>query len=245
MYRRSRDNTGFSGAVLLARLALVALAIIVPVFIGQQVPSGVADDQHMPPLWPCVAWVISGWLVYFVISKFTRNPVWGLCSAFAWGIGLAVLNALARPWLVFYSWYFVVPPLVALMLLPWLKDVLRPKQGTSSNQETSAQPLAQSPNLRNGWPIALTITIAGLLIMVWHVLAPPEPPTLDATYNVGWGISFYTKLPLPLQIAGFAIVGIAIAWAIFAPLPVESDPQESRLDTRKPDARFWRWFPGC
>jgi hypothetical protein len=189
------------------------------VFIGQLFTSAIEDDQHVPLLWPYTAFVISGWLVHFAISRVTRTSDWGLWAALAWGIGLGILNALVRPWLIFYSWYFVVPPALALMLLPWLGDALRWREAAVPIPETRTQPLPQPVTLRNAWPIAITITVTGLLIMLWHLLAPPEPPKLDATYNLGWGVSFYTKLPMPIQIAGFVFIAATVTWAIFAPSP--------------------------
>jgi len=75
--------------------------------------------------------------------------------------------------------------------------------------------------------------------MLWHLFAPPEPAAFDATYNVSWGVSFYTKLPEVLQILGLVVIAAAMAWALFSPSTVATDEESTAQDDRP----FWKWFP--
>jgi hypothetical protein len=197
----------------------------------------------VPSLWPALAWILCGLLLYLAVRAITGRFRPAFISVLGLGILLGILNGFARPWLVFYSWYFVVPPLLVLMLVPWLRDVLKQRQAAVAQQETVPQPSVQSPTIRNAWPIAITVAVLGLLVMLWHLLAPAEPAAFDATHNVSWGVSFYTKLPVLLQILGVVIVTAVMARALFSRVPVESDAsvQENGVDKR--DRQFWKWFP--
>jgi hypothetical protein len=75
--------------------------------------------------------------------------------------------------------------------------------------------------------------------MLWHLFAPTEPAAFDATYNVSWGASFYTKLPEVLQILGFVVIIAAMAWALFSRITIATDENS----TGKDDRQFWKWFP--
>jgi hypothetical protein len=94
----------------------------------------------LPSLWPALAWFLSGLLLYLAIKVITGHVKLALISVLGLGILLGILNAVARSWLVFYSWYFVLPPLLALMLLPWLRDVFKLPQAAASDQDTLTPP---------------------------------------------------------------------------------------------------------
>src|SRR5215203_3328248 len=71
----------------------------------------------VPALWPSIPLVLSVFLVFLAVSRLMSVLGWGtagtgerfwtwpLILAAAWGIGMGLLNAFARPWVVFYSWY--------------------------------------------------------------------------------------------------------------------------------------------
>ncbi|MEO8288807.1 MAG: hypothetical protein ABI670_20505 [Chloroflexota bacterium] len=176
----------------------------------------------VPSPWPATALLLSGLLVYCASRRAGIRPRFALAVTAIWGVLIGLLNALERPWLVFYSWYFVVPPLLVLLLYPWLSGMwMRRKNPYPSAAEDVGQPAITS----NPWPVAIAVTVASCLTMLWHLVAPPEPPGFNPTHNVSWGVSFYQALPWPLQLLGVAVVIAAIAWAYFAPLrPAGEDP---------------------
>ncbi len=154
-------------------------------------------------------------LCFLFVRRLTGRQRIALVVTAAWGIGIGLLNVFERPWLVFYSWYFPVPPLVALLLYPWLAGVWRRRHEPAPTDE---EPIAQPDLTANAWPIAIAITIAAMAIMVWHLLAPQPAPGFAPTDNAGWGVSFYQALPWPLQLLGLAIVATALLWAIRSPM---------------------------
>lgn len=194
----------------------------------------------LPAPWPALPLILSVFLVFAAVRRlitvFGRPPrarLWTapLLVAIAWGVGIGLLNALERPWLVFYSWYFVVPPLVAILLAPWW-STLRTRTKASAEDQSIAP--AQPVHLDKAWPIAISVSVASVLVFAWHFVAPKPPPVDDPTNNVGWGVSFYTALPWYVQIAGVAIVMASLLWAWFAPVSL---PNESNED--KPSRSVW------
>ncbi|MDQ3928518.1 MAG: hypothetical protein M3328_05150 [Chloroflexota bacterium] len=172
----------------------------------------------LPSLWPALALILSGVLVYFAALTFWRKPLYGLAAALIWGLSIGMLNAVARPWLVFYGLYFVVPPLVCLLAFPWIRSLVR---GEPNAQQESLP----EPNLTDRpWLLAWVIAALSLLVMAWHLLAPLVPSGNTPTDNLTWGVAFYGAVPLPLQLLGVAVVVAGLLWAWFAPLPQQEEP---------------------
>jgi hypothetical protein len=72
--------------------------------------------------------------------------------------------------------------------------------------------------------------------MAWHLLAPQEPAPYDPTRNLTWGVSFYSRLPVILQVVGVLVVLGATAWAWLSPVRagrdvVQAQPESERLPT--------------
>lgn len=192
----------------------------------------------VPAPWTALPLVLSVFLVFAATRRLIRvfgheaqpstRGLWTgpLVAAVLWGIGIGLLNAVERPWLVFYSWYFIVPPLVALLLAPWWLTLRAPK---SFSVTVSAEGSAQAVRLQREWPIAIAVTTAAVLIFVWHLFAPAPPAQDDPTNNIGWGVSFYTALPWPIQITGVAVVLASLAWAWLAPVST-ADPKDGEAE---------------
>jgi hypothetical protein len=197
------------------------------VFYSLEQRSGVG--LSVPSAWPAAALLLSGLLVYLAAGAVTRKRPWALSAALFWGMAIGVLNAAARPWLVFYSWYFVVPPVLVLLLLPWVREWRR--REPRDNEKTAES----HPNVtENPAPIAVAVAAASVALLAWHLFAPQEPAPYDPTHNVTWGVSFYSQLPLMLQILGVLVVLGAGAWAWFAPVQwtasgVQVQPESERL----------------
>jgi hypothetical protein len=172
----------------------------------------------VPSLWPALALIVSGVLVYFATFTVWRRPFYGLAAAATWGLAIGLLNAVARPWLVFYSLYFMVPPLVCLLVFPWIRSLLL------GERRTPEVPLAEPTLSERPWPIAIAITVLSLLVMAWHLIAPTVPSGKTPTDNLAWGVAFYGAMPLPLQVLGLAAVAGSLVWAWFAPLRGQDEP---------------------
>jgi hypothetical protein len=185
----------------------------------------------LPSAWPAVALLLSGLLVYGAAAQVTRRRVAALAAALVWGLAIGVLNAVARPWLVFYSWHFVVPPLLVLLILPWVRELRRRERPDEAAPDNH-------PNITtNPAPIAITIAAAAVALMVWHLLAPQEPAPYDPARNLTWGVSFYSRLPVLLQVVGVLAVLAALAWAWFS--PVREDEGEVRLQSEQERLPGW------
>ncbi|MGI8587925.1 MAG: hypothetical protein ACR2M0_09610 [Chloroflexia bacterium] len=184
----------------------------------------------LPAPWPAGVLLVSGLLAYAAARAVSRRPRLGLVVAVAWALLLGLLNATQRPWLVFYCQYFVVVPLVVLLLLPWFRGmVARRKLSAISSQQSaiSRQGLVEGDThsalrtphstiviTERPWPVALAVTGAALVIFAWHLVARAIPTTNDPTDNWTWGVAFYGALPWQLQALGVAIVAGALVWAV-------------------------------
>jgi hypothetical protein len=183
----------------------------------------------LPSLWPAAALLLSGLLWFFYVLLLTGSARLALIVTAALGIAIGLLNAIERPWLVFYSWYFPVLPLVGLLTYPWLAGIRR----RAHEPPTEEEPVVQPDVTTNAWPIAIAVMAAALALMLWHLVAPQPPAGFNPTDNVGWGVSFYQALPWPLQLLGVAIVAGAILWAYFSPL----------LQGQEDSSQLPRWTP--
>jgi hypothetical protein len=189
----------------------------------------------LPSPWPAAALILSGILAYLAARLVSGSTRTALIVAAAWGVGIGVLNSLVRPWLVFYSWYFVVPPLVVLLLWPWLHGAwVRRRDRTSADEPARIEPeITRDPR-----PVAIAVTTAALLTMAWHLIAPREPESLDPTHNLSWGASFFGALPWPLQVLGaLALVGLVV-WGWLAPYT-----PPAQLGTGGEEEVLPAWFP--
>lgn len=173
----------------------------------------------LPSLWPALVLLASGLLAYWAAFLALRRAHLALAAATVWGVVIGVLNATSRPWLVFYSLYFVVPPLVFLLAFSWIRSLVV-REG---RQQTEA-PLSEPAITERPWPIATAITALAVLIMAWHIAAPLVPSGDAPTDNLTWGVAFYGAMPLPLQLIGLAAVAGSLLWAWFAPLQLPEEP---------------------
>ncbi|MDQ3706078.1 MAG: hypothetical protein M3437_12780 [Chloroflexota bacterium] len=172
----------------------------------------------IPSLWPALALIVSGVLTYCAAFMVWRRPLYALAAALTWGLAIGLLNAVARPWLVFYSLYFVVPPLVFIFAFPWLRSLLR------GERRAQDAPLPEPTLTERPWPIAVAVTALSLLVMGWHLVAPVLPDSKTPTDNLTWGVAFYGAMPLPIQLLGVAAVAGCLLWAWFAPLRQQDEP---------------------
>src|SRR5436190_9013659 len=85
------------------------------VFYGLEQRSGGVPSLPMP--WPALPLLLSSVLIYWLLRILSVRVGVAIIIGVIWALAIGVLNALARPWLVFYSWYFVVPPVVGLLLV--------------------------------------------------------------------------------------------------------------------------------
>jgi hypothetical protein len=164
----------------------------------------------LPAPWPATALLLSGLLVYIAVRGATGRWRPALAITIVWGLALGGLNALVRPWLVFYAWYFVVPPLVVWLLTPWVRGMIARRRHPASPPPPTAQPaLTSHPTLLAG-----AVVGAALLILAWHLVAPLIPSGSDFTDNTTWGVAFYGALPWPVQALGVVIVlgALTAAW---------------------------------
>ncbi len=179
-----------------------------------------------PALWLGLSVILSYISVRAVLSSRTcdrpmvsrRRVDAAALVAVALGGTIGILNATQRPWLVFYSMYFVVLPLVLLLVAPWLRTLRcrRERHGVAAGAASQApEPVVATDHARLA---ASLITILALGLMAWHVAAPAEPSGDDPTHNVSWGVSFYSALPWAVQVLGIIVVLGVIAWAWFAPV---------------------------
>lgn len=215
----------------------------------------------LPSPWPAAWLILSVVLTYLAVRALFRSGDCGMSkqtkrlvdvpalTAIALGAAIGILNATERPWLVFYSLYFIVPPLVLLLIAPWLHTLrCHRKQRTPATEPQSA--VSNVPANR-AWPVAIAVAVLALVLMAWHILAPAEPPGDDPTHNISWGVSFYSALPWWVQLAGVLIVLGAIAWAWFAPLAAsapdieqdavsDSSNEQNHAHTKSKFARLWQ-----
>jgi hypothetical protein len=164
----------------------------------------------LPAPWPAAALLLSGLLVYIAVCAATGWTRLALATTIAWGLALGGLNAVVRPWLVFYAWYFVVPPLVVWLLTPWVRGMIARRRHPAPTPPPVAPPtITTRPALLAGVVVA-----AALLILAWHLVAPLIPSGSDFTDNTTWGVAFYGALPWPLQALGvvFVVGALGAAW---------------------------------
>jgi hypothetical protein len=190
------------------------------VFYRMEQRSG--PGPELPSLWPAFALLLSDIVAYYATFVALRRPFYGLVVAFSWALVIGLLNAVARPWLVFYSLYFVVPPLVFLLVFPWIGNLIR-GQNQGYQDEPSPEPLlVERPRA-----ITFGVTALAAVIMAWHLIAPAIPSGNSPTDNLTWGVAFYGALPLAVQSLGvLAFVG-SLLWAWSAPLRHEGRPYAS------------------
>jgi hypothetical protein len=178
------------------------------VFYRMETINGPGPSRPAP--WPAAALLLSGLLAYIAVREATGWTRLALATTIAWGLALGGLNALVRPWLVFYAWYFVVPPLVVWLLTPWVRGMIARRRHPAPTPPPVAPPtITTRPALLAGVVVA-----AALLILAWHLVAPLIPSGSDFTDNTTWGVAFYGALPWPLQALGVVIVlgALAAAW---------------------------------
>ena len=158
-----------------------------------------------PAPWPGGLLLLSGALAYAFLRAAGRRPRWALWGVLAWGVLLGGLNAVARPWLVFYCQYWAAAPAIALLLVPW---------GRASAVRRRAPPLPEplpAPSLTaQPWPLAGAVTVAALGVLAWHLIAPLIPAGRTPTDNWTYGVAFYGLLPWPLQALGVVLVIAAL-----------------------------------
>ena len=87
-----------------------------------------------PAPWPGGLLLLSGALAYIFLRAAGRRARWALLGVVAWGLLLGGLNALARPWLVFYCQYWAAAPAIVLLLVPWGRAAAAPSSCASSAQ---------------------------------------------------------------------------------------------------------------
>ncbi len=163
----------------------------------------------LPAPWPGLALLLSGLLAYAAVLAVGRQtrPAWG--AALGWGLMLGTLNALARPWLVFYAWYWPVPALVVLLLVPWGRAAAYRRAHPRPPVPVAPHPLLTT----QPWRPAGAVIVAALAVLVWHFIAPHIPSGIGYADNWTWGVAFYGTLPWPLQGAGPLVVLAALLWA--------------------------------
>jgi hypothetical protein len=192
------------------------------VFYHMEQRSG--PGPGVPSLWPAMTLVLSGVLVYFATFIAWRKPFYGLAAALTWGLAVGLLNAVARPWLVFYSLYFLVPPLVFLLAFPWIRAL------STGERHADKVPLPEPTLTERPWPIAIALTALSLLVMAWHLIAPMLPSGNAPTDNLTWGVAFYGAMPLPLQWLGAVVVAGGLLWGWFAPLGRQAKPESLPME---------------
>ncbi|HEX8220577.1 MAG TPA: hypothetical protein VF914_15400 [Chloroflexia bacterium] len=195
----------------------------------------------LPSLWPALALLLSGLLVYQAVYIVFRRAFFGVAAAATGGLLVGLLNAVARPWLVFYSLYFVVPPLLFLLVLPWLRGLARGVDPQAHEPRKADTPLTERAQ-----PIATVVTIVAALVMAWHLLTPFVPSGDTPTDNLTWGVAYYGVLPLGLQLLGVVLFAGSLLWAWFAPADKHDSPaiEKSELPSATPVAALrdrWLW----
>jgi hypothetical protein len=170
----------------------------------------------VPALWTTIPLLLGGLLVSGLCITVFRRWTWAVLGACCWGGVIGLLNAFARPWLVFYSWYFIVPPLVLLASLFALRDIRNHRRINFPDSERTIAAYSYN-SIGGARSIAGFLVTTALLLLVWHLLAPGEPQVRDNAHNVSWGVSYFNRLPTPYQTAGILLVVGAIAWAWLAP----------------------------
>jgi hypothetical protein len=174
------------------------------------VTARTGPGPNLPAPWPAAALLLSGVLVYAALRAVTRQSGPAFAGVVIWGLLIGAVNAANRPWLVFYSWYWIVPPLVVLLLVPWGRSIAarRAGRGPVALPLASDRPLTTAPNRT-----AVAIVGAALIVLVWHLIAPLIPTGTGPTDNLTWGVAFYGLLPWPVQVLGVAVVLGALLWA--------------------------------
>ncbi|HEY0069365.1 MAG TPA: hypothetical protein VGE04_05295, partial [Chloroflexia bacterium] len=180
----------------------------------------------LPSLWPGAWLLISGLLLFHSTYLVSRRPRYGLVAAVTWGLLIGLLNAVARPWLVFYSLYFVAAPMVFLLAFAWLRSLAVGGQVRTEQTRPAGPPLTERP-----WRVAVAVTAIAALVMAWHLIAPLVPEGGTPTDNLTWGVAFYGALPLPLQLLGVAIFACSLLWAWFAPLHQPEEPPDLEAES--------------
>ena len=119
-----------------------------------RVTTRTGPGPNLPAPWPATALLLSGLLVYAALRAVTRRVGPAFVGVVGWGLLLGAVNAVNRPWLVFYSWYWVVPPLVVLLLVPWGRSIAARRAGRGPVPLLDAPdvPLTPAPNRDSSWP---------------------------------------------------------------------------------------------
>ncbi|HUS16109.1 MAG TPA: hypothetical protein VM536_14015, partial [Chloroflexia bacterium] len=180
----------------------------------------------VPAPWPAAVLLLSGALAAAAGRAVTRRERAALVVAAAWGLGLGLLNAVARPWLVFYCLDVALVPLLVLLLVPWGRGIAA-RRAAARLSWPGATPRAV-PELEvttRPWPVAIVVTSAALAVLAWHLVGPSVPSGRGPTDNWTWGVAFYGGLPWPVQLGGVALVLAALAWALLSPLPGRAEHQ--------------------
>lgn len=176
----------------------------------------------LPSLWPALSLLLSGLLTYLAVWVYSRKPWYGLVAASVVGLLVGLLNASARPWLVFYSLYSVVPPAVFLLAYPWLREIASGRGVRTARAGNGAFAAITDRPQR----VAVALVVAALLVAALHLIAPLVPTGATPTDNLTWGLSFYGALPWPLQLLGVAGVLAALLWSWFSPVgPIDLEDE--------------------
>jgi hypothetical protein len=203
----------------------------------------------LPAPWPGAGLLLSGLLAYAVARLLTRQARVGLLVALGWGLALGAANALARPWLVFHAWYWVVPPLIVLLLLPWLRGAMARRAGNLTPQPPSPEGKGESashPHAGEGLgeraeptltdrpgPLAGAVTLAALAVLAWQYIAPLIPSGIGFEDNWTWSAAWAGALPWPLLAAGPLVVGAALVWAWTGRLRIADRGSRSDEDSKE------------
>ena len=168
-----------------------------------------SNGPSVPAPWPALALLLSGLLASAAARAVSRQTRPAGIVALGWGLALGGCNALARPWLVFHAWYWLVPPLLVLLLVPWGRAAAARRA-----QPVAPVPVAPHPLLTaRPWPLAAAVVTAALVVLAWHFIAPHIPSGIGYSDNWIWGVAFYGTLPPLLQAAGPIVVLVALIWA--------------------------------
>lgn len=167
----------------------------------------------LPSLWPALMLLLSALLLYRAAFLVWRRTRYALFAAGGWSVLIGLLNAFERPWLAGSSVYWLVPPLAFILAFPWLRSLI-----TAPTRDTVKESRIEPVITEQPWPIAIVITTAAALLMLWHLVAASVPEGTAPTDNLAWGVSFYGKLPWPVQALGVLVVMAAVLWALLRPV---------------------------
>ena len=188
------------------------------------------SGPSLPAPWPALALLLSGLLAYAAALAVTRRLRPALVVALAWGLALGACTALARPWLVFHAWYWPVPPLVVLLLVPWGRAAATRRIHPRAPVPAPPHPIITA----RPWPLAGAVIAGALAVLAWHFIAPQIPSGIGYSDNWTWGVAFYGTLPWPLQAAGLGVVLAALLWAGTSKIDLSALPRNEVGDDSAP-----------